>query len=380
MTTGKYNIRRLNAVSYLAMATLGMYLSAYQFALADITAEFALYAWASGLLIAMHFTASFFIPPIAGEIADRIGRKPVLLGGFALMAAGILCAALSNNIYLLAFGALITGGAANTIESSMSSLLSQCNPDEESRVMNLSQMYFCGGAVLSPLYGGLLARFGLDWRVIYATVILIVLLCTVIVASTKLPAAPPRTKGLYFGKILKRPFYVLMVGGMLLYVGIEESAAFWSGSYAKLAGEGIESVLLAVYWLGMGIGRLLVSNVKKRLGVITIAGLALSALSFGAMLLFHSSAAFIACYALAGFTLAPAWPLIMVCAGKVGADVPDTAAGGIMAAGSAGGILIPFLLGLVQTASGMRASFALLAAIVVVETVILGFSKEFRNI
>lgn len=379
MTVDKNSVRRINAVSYLAMATLGMYLSAYQYALADITAEFSLYAWASGLLIAMHFAASFFIPPAAGEIADRVGRKPVLLACFGLMAAGILCAALSRSIVLLALGALITGGAANTIESSMSSLLSQCNPDEEPRVMNLSQMYFCGGAVLSPLYGALLARFGLDWRVIYATVILIALVCAAIVAQTALPAAPPRGKGLYFGRILRRPFYLLMLAGMFLYVGIEESAAFWSGTYAQMAGEGIESALLAVYWFGMGAGRLLVSCVKRRLGLITIAGLALSAVSFGVMLAFRSAAAFLVCYALAGFAVAPAWPMLMVGAGKAGSDVPDTAAGGVMAAGSAGGMLIPFFLGLVQTAAGLRASFALLAAIVVLEAVLLGFSREFRQ-
>ena len=94
---------------------------------------------------------------------------------------------------------------------------------------------------------------------------------------------------------------------------------------------------------------------------------------------FRSAAAFLVCYALAGFAVAPAWPMLMVGAGKAGADVPDTAAGGVMAAGSAGGMLIPFFLGLVQTASGLRASFALLAAIVVLETILLGFSKEFRQ-
>ena len=71
--------------------------------------------------------------------------------------------------------------------------------------------------------------------------------------------------------------------------------------------------------------------------------------------------------------------MLTVGAGKAGSDVPDTAAGGVMAAGSAGGMLIPFFLGLVQTAAGLRASFALLAAIVVLEAVLLGFSREFSQ-
>ena len=36
----KINVRRANAVAYLAMVVLGLYLSAYQYAMASITEEF----------------------------------------------------------------------------------------------------------------------------------------------------------------------------------------------------------------------------------------------------------------------------------------------------------------------------------------------------
>ncbi len=379
------NVRRANAVAYLALTVLGIYLSAYQYALASITEEFALTAWVSGLLIAMHFMASFFMPPLAGEVADRIGRKPVLLGSLGIMTAGILCAALTRNVWVLAFSALVTGGAACTIESSMSSLLAQVNPQQETRVINLSQMYFCGGAFLSPLYGALLRHFGLDWRWIYFTMILPIAVCALLLLRTTLPLAAAREKGLYLRRVFSRPYYVLMFFGMLLYVGIEESAAFWAGTYAQIAGGGrigplgLESALLAGYWFGMGVARLLAAYIRRHMGYITLAGLALSALCFGAMLLFRSAWAFFVFYALAGATLALTWPLIMVDASRIGSDVPDTAAGGMMTAGSIGGMLVPFLLGLVQTAAGMHASFALLAAIVVFETVMLGASRTFRQ-
>ena len=379
------NVRRANAVAYLSMVVLGTYLSAYQYALASITEEFALAAWVTGLLITMHFMASFIVPPAAGELADRVGRKPVLLGCFGMMTIGILCAALTRSVAVLGFGALITGSAACTVESSMSSLLAQVNPQNEKRVMNLSQMYFCGGAFLSPLYGALLAHFGLGWRWIYFALILMIAACALILFRTTLPEAKAREKGLYMRRVFQRPYYVLMFFCMLLYVGIEESAAFWAGTYAQIAGGGmigplgLEAALLAGYWLGMGVARLLLAYIKRRIGLITLIGLALSALCFGAMLLFHSAWAFVLFYALAGFTLAPTWPLVMVEASRVGSDVPDTAAGGMMTAGSVGGMLVPFLLGLVQSAAGMQASFALLAAIVVLETVMLASSRTFRQ-
>ena len=376
----KRAVHALNCTSYLSVGILGLYLAAYQYALADITEEFSLATWMSGLLIAAHFAASFFIPPIAGELSDRIGRKPVLIGMFLLMAAGISCAALSGNIWLLAFGALVTGGAANTIESSASSLLAQCNPERENQVMNLSQMYFCGGAFISPLYGALLKTLGFDWRAIYATAVVLCLICALLISRAALPEAPPKAPGLYFGRILRRPFYVLMLIAMLLYVGIEESAAFWSSSYAEAAGGGIESLLLSGYWLGMGLARLFASYLRKNIGRITLVGLALSCICFGSMLFLHTPVPLIIAYTLAGFTIAPAWPIIMVHAGLAGSDVPDTAAGGIMAAGSAGGVLIPFIMGLVQSAFSNSASFAVLAGVVVLETVLLATSKRFREI
>jgi len=213
----------------------------------------------------------------------------------------------------------------------------------------------------------------------------LVVVCAAFLFRTDLPKAPPAQKGLYLSIVLKRPYYLLMFAAMLLYVGIEESAAFWAGSYAEIAGGGVfgplalESWLLAGYWLGMGSARLLAANIRRKMGIITIVGLILAAASFGAMLFLHSALAFVLFYALAGFTLAPTWPMVMVGGAKAGADVPSTAAGGITAAGSIGGTVIPFLLGIVQDAAGNRASVLLLAGIIVLETVLLTSSKRFRN-
>jgi len=370
--------RRLNAVCYLSMAALGMYISAYQYALADITERFSLYAWASGLLISCHFAASFFMPPLVGELSDRIGRKPVLIGLFALMLGGILCVASTRSVAFIALGAIVTGGASCTIESSMSSLLAQENPDNESRVMNLSQMFFCGGACFSPLYGALLSHIGLDWRAIYVTVAALVVVCAVITACSVLPKARPRVKGLYLGRVLKRPFYLLMFAAMLLYVGIEESAAFWTGTFAADVNINA-SWLLALYWLGMALGRLGAAYLKRHVGKLTLVGLAISALCFGATLFVKTPLLLMACFFLAGLTLAPTWPQIMVHAAKVGADVPDTAAGGMLAAGAAGGMSIPLLLAFTKTAVGMRAAFGVLAGLVCLEALLLASSKRFRQ-
>ena len=373
--------KRSDLICYIAMASLGLYLAAYQYAVTDITTEFSLQGWATGLVVACHFAASFFLPPIAGELADRFGRKPVLCGAFILMAAGMLCSALSSSIWLLMAGAMIAGGGSCTIESSMSSLLSQTNPEQETRVMNLSQMAFCAGAIISPIYGSLLQSFGLDWRIIYLTGVAAVLITGAFVMRMQLPPAPPRQKGLYLRQVLKNPYFVFLLICMLIYVGIEESAGFWAGSYVEKGLGGIvsKSWLLVMYWLGMCVGRLAASAITKRLGIITIIGLAVCAVFLVLTLVWPTPVRLCIAFLGAGLGIAPAWPLIMANATVCSTEFPDTSAGAIMSAGCAGGMLLPTILGVVETAAGMRTAFAVLTGIVFLFCALLASSKNFRK-
>jgi MFS family permease len=64
---------------------------------------------ALGLVLAIFYAVSAALQPFAGFLVDRIGGRGVLLGGFALMAAGTLIMGLANGIVLLGVGAVVSG-------------------------------------------------------------------------------------------------------------------------------------------------------------------------------------------------------------------------------------------------------------------------------
>jgi MFS family permease len=62
-----------------------------------------------GLVMTLFYVVSALLQPVAGFVVDRIGGRGVLLGGVALMAAGVLVMGMAHGPALLAAGALIAG-------------------------------------------------------------------------------------------------------------------------------------------------------------------------------------------------------------------------------------------------------------------------------
>lgn len=64
---------------------------------------------ALGFLVALFYTLSALLQPVAGFVVDRHGARSVLLAGVALFVAGTLVMGLSTNYAMLALGAALTG-------------------------------------------------------------------------------------------------------------------------------------------------------------------------------------------------------------------------------------------------------------------------------
>jgi MFS transporter, FSR family, fosmidomycin resistance protein len=69
---------------------------------------------ALGFLVALFYTLSGLLQPLAGFVVDRYGARGVLLGGIAFMILGVLVQAFAANYALLALGAAL-GGIGNSV-------------------------------------------------------------------------------------------------------------------------------------------------------------------------------------------------------------------------------------------------------------------------
>jgi DHA1 family bicyclomycin/chloramphenicol resistance-like MFS transporter len=100
---------------------------------------------------------------IYGPLADRFGRRPVLLAGLGLYTAFSLIAAFSRSFELLLAARVLQGiGAASTRAVPVSIVRDRFAGREMARVMSLTSIVFMGAPILAPSIGQAVLMLA-DW-------------------------------------------------------------------------------------------------------------------------------------------------------------------------------------------------------------------------
>ncbi|RIX81234.1 multidrug effflux MFS transporter [Acidovorax cavernicola] len=122
---------------------------------------------------AMQMTVSLYILGLAagqlvyGPLADRFGRRPVLLAGLAIYAVSGLAAAVAPDVHALIAARLFqaVGGCAGLVLG-RSIVRDTAEPQEATRRLALMNLMVAVGPSVAPLIGGALAT-ALGWRSIF---------------------------------------------------------------------------------------------------------------------------------------------------------------------------------------------------------------------
>ncbi|TVZ75744.1 putative MFS family arabinose efflux permease [Streptomyces sp. BK340] len=146
-----------------------------------------------GGLLALYDGAEVLLKPVFGTLADRVGARPVLLGGligFALASALYVVADSPGWLWAARLG---QGAAASAFSPSASALVARLNPAaERGRAFGGYGFYKSIGYTLGPLLGGVLVWAG-GLRLLFA--VLAVLGAAVAVwAALAVPVVPPLPK------------------------------------------------------------------------------------------------------------------------------------------------------------------------------------------
>jgi MFS family permease len=114
-----------------------------------------------GGLLALYDGAEVLLKPVFGTLADRVGARPVLLGGLAAFAAASAVYAVADTPGLLWAARLGQGAAASAFSPSASALVARLNPATgHGRAFGSYGFYKSIGYTLGPLLGGVIVWAG----------------------------------------------------------------------------------------------------------------------------------------------------------------------------------------------------------------------------
>ena len=116
----------------------------------------------AGLLLSAFGAARLAVNIPAGAGSERIGRRPVMILGVALLAIASFAAAASGSIAALAMWLFVQGtGSSLYVTAAMAAVADLSGPSNRGRVMTLYQGAALVGISLGPAVGGVIAgRFG----------------------------------------------------------------------------------------------------------------------------------------------------------------------------------------------------------------------------
>ncbi|WDF44739.1 MFS transporter [Streptomyces sp. T12] len=146
-----------------------------------------------GGLLALYDGAEVVLKPLFGTLADRIGARPVLLGGLVAFAVASAAYVVADSPGWLWAARLGQGAAASAFSPSASALVARLNPAaKHGRAFGGYGFYKSIGYTLGPLLGGVLVWAG-GLRLLF-TVLAVLGAAVALWAALAVPHVPPLPK------------------------------------------------------------------------------------------------------------------------------------------------------------------------------------------
>src|SRR5262245_10991137 len=82
----------------------------------------------SGYLATVYAILNFLAGPVLGNLSDRFGRRPVLLGGMSMLGVNFLVMGLADSIWLLFLGRILSGMAGATFSTAQAYIADVTEP------------------------------------------------------------------------------------------------------------------------------------------------------------------------------------------------------------------------------------------------------------
>jgi len=358
------------AASCLSFFALGMIDGALGLALPALAANAVSSLATIGAIFTALFLGGFIMQVLAGPLNDRLGQRPVLLLGNVLLAAGICGIAVSHSLALTLACALIAGLGHGALAVSTNVLIAEVFAARSAAALNLINVFFGIGAVTGPAIAGLTLRvWGTALPVLWLGAALMLAQAPFVLRLASAPSPSQLDDPAAPSRSLFRSSLLWAFGGLLLlYVGIETGIGGWTATYMDRTtsiGAASAALVTSGFWLALTGGRVAGALIGARVAAGMLLRLCLAGALAGAVLLAISpgnAVPTVVAVLLIGFCFGPVFPTALSIVTATFRRAPGTAASVVVAMGSLGGMLLPWVQGTLLESRGPAASVIFVAA------------------
>jgi fucose permease len=336
-----------------------------------LTARWHLSDAGAGALFTIQFTGSIIVGALSGMIVGRFGSTRTLCAGYVLMAAGLAGLALGGRL-MGTLAIALAGIGLGCVVPTTNLLVARLAPERAASA--LGALNFCWG-IGAATWPVIIARFtpvpGVHMALLVAALLHLAVAARMVGARFPVHAlrvaagAPPMA---WSG-------WRLTVFGLCiaLYSGIESAFGGWITEYTRRltidASTTRWETTASAFWGGLAGGRglLAIALVRHRENDTLFAGLLLVGASIGTLLAVSGVSPVMVAAVLCGLGLSPSFPVTMAALSR---EVPPNIAQPMVALGSLGAAIVPYLVGAISSRTGSLSSG--LSALLVLLAVLMG--------
>ena len=372
--------------------TVGSFLSLFFYGFTATLAGPALREIASDLNLDYSLQGSLFSGLLGGYavatfgggfLADKVGRKTVLLVGLLMLIAMSVCFGLSPTYYVALGSIILIGASGGFVEGATNALVVDVNPDKSGLVLNLLHAFYSIGAFLAPLFIGLLLAKGFNWRVSYLSVAGFTFALFVVMIFQRFPKVHKQNPiGLGdAGKLFKKPVLLILAICLGLYLGAEIGLQAWMVSYLQKdlnISQFKACSTLSTFWLTIILGRLLCGFLSKKVGTasLILISVLVAAVTLSVALGLKHQLFTPILIGFSGLFFAGVFPLILALAQSREPRFFATAMGAIMGFAALGGLILPWLIGRIAETYSIGAGLWLIIAFLLSIALILAATAK----
>lgn len=349
---------------------LGFHVGVWAVQLAPLAAGLRLDPARLGATVTVAAAAGLVTLFAGGRLADRVGRRPVLVTGFAGTGAAFVLLALAGGFAALIPAVMLYGLAVSFVDLGANTVGSAYEQAYAVTAMTGLHAWFSGGALAGAIGSAVALSAGVSYRGVYLGLAAVMAAGLLVALTGPMPAASADA-GRGPDRRPVRP-RVWRIPAVLFAIALISVTFFGDGALESFLSSYLQRTLaggvllsgfgIGSYHLASLLGRLTATATLRRFGerrVVLAAGL-LAAAGLLIAVTAPDAPGAIGGLLLVGFAVAPVVPVTLSLAGRSAPGRSGQAVATTTAAGYGAFIVSPLTIGLLAQATNLRVALSLL--------------------